>query len=77
MYNKDPKEHEGASRYGKIKLAELLESPPETNMIDWTVFTSWRTGKNIETIQIINGLKEGELTKAMAGEDVGTVITKE
>jgi isopentenyl phosphate kinase len=26
---------------------------------------------------IINGLKRGELTRALRGEDVGTVITKD
>ncbi len=77
MYNKDPKEHKDAVLYGQITLAELLANPPETNMIDWTVFSSWETGKNIKQVQIINGLKAGQLTKAMAGEPVGTLITKE
>ena len=27
-------------------------------------------------MQIVNGLKPGLLTRALAGEDVGTVITK-
>lgn len=77
LYDKDPKEHDDATRYEKVTLDELLANPPQTPMIDWTVFTSWKTGKNIERIQIINGLRRGELTKALAGEDVGTVITKE
>ena len=77
LYNKDPKEHDDAVLYEKITLDELLENPPETTMLDWAVFTSWKTGKNIKKIQIINGLKPGQLTKALAGEDVGTVITKD
>ena len=28
-------------------------------------------------IQIVNGLVPGQLTRALEGEDVGTVITKE
>lgn len=77
LYNKDPKVHDDAVRYDKVKLSEILANPPETTMLDWSVFTSWETGKNIERIQIINGLVPGQLTKAMAGEDVGTVITKD
>ncbi len=77
LYNKDPKVFDDAKLYGKITLDELLANPPETNMIDWAVFKSWKTGKNIKKIQIINGLNPGLLTKALAGEDVGTVITKD
>jgi len=77
MYNKDPKKHDDAVLYKKITLNQLLENPPETSMLDWAVFTSWKTGKNIKKVQIINGLIEGELTRALNGEDVGTVITKD
>src|SRR5690606_13100678 len=77
LYNKDPKIHDDAVRYEQPTLDELLANPPETNMIDWTDFTSWKTGKNIKQIQTANGLKPGQLTKAMAGEPVGTLITKE
>ncbi len=77
MYDKDPKTNKDAKLFEKVTLSELLANPPETNMIDWSVFTSWKNGKNIETIQIVNGLVPGQLTKAMAGENVGTVITKD
>ena len=77
MYDKDPKVHDDAKPYRNITLDELLANPPETNMLDASVFTSWKTAKNIQRLQIVNGLKKGELTKALAGEDAGTVITKE
>ena len=31
----------------------------------------------LDRIQIINGLKEGNITRALAGEHVGTIIYKE
>lgn len=77
LYDKDPKEYDDAKLYKTLTLSELMANPPETTMLDWSVFTSWETGKNIEKIQIVNGLVPGQLTKAMAGEDVGTVITKD
>lgn len=77
MYDKDPKEHRDAKLYHKLTLAQFWDNPPETNMLDKAVFTSWRTAKNIKRIRIVNGCKPGQLTKAMAGEDVGTIITKE
>ena len=33
--------------------------------------------KHRRSIQIINGLKPGNLTRALAGEHVGTIITAE
>lgn len=77
MYDKDPKEHADAKPYRNITLDALMANPPLTNMLDASVFTSWQTAKNIQRVQIVNGLKRGELTKALAGEDAGTVITKE
>ena len=67
----------GQTQLRNVTLDELLANPPETNMLDASVFTSWKTAKNIQRIQIVNGLKKGELTKALAGEGAGTVITKE
>jgi molybdenum storage protein len=78
MYNRDPKLHDDAVPYRNVSLDELLDNPPETNMIDWTVFTSWKTSKSIQRIQIVNGLERGQLTKAINNDDsAGTVITKE
>jgi hypothetical protein len=31
----------------------------------------------VKRVQIVNGLKRGELTRALAGEEAGTVIDKE
>jgi molybdenum storage protein len=77
MYNKDPKEYPDAVKYGRITLDEFWENPPETNMLDLSVFKSWRTAKNVKRMCIVNGLKKGQLSKAVRGEEVGTVITKE
>jgi molybdenum storage protein len=76
LYNKDPKAHDDAVKYGVVELSELLADPPETSIIDREVFKAWRTSKNISRVQIINGLVVGQLSAALAGEDVGTVITK-
>ena len=36
-----------------------------------------QTSEVLDKIQIINGLQEGNITKALAGEHVGTIIYKE
>jgi molybdenum storage protein len=77
LYDKDPKKHAGATRYGKLTLDELLAAPPEENILDEELFRTWHAAKNLRRVVIVNGLVPGQLTRALDGEDVGTVITKE
>jgi len=77
LYDRDPKKHADARRFGKITLAELLPQLPEENILDRELFHAWSNAKNLERITIVNGLVPGQLTRAMYGDDVGTVITKE
>jgi len=77
MYDKDPKKHPDATRFGKITLAELLTKLPDENILDRELFHAWTHAKNLERITIVNGLTPGQLTRAMYGDDVGTVIVKE
>ena len=77
LYDKDPKRHKDAKKFGKITLAELTKQMPAENILDPELFHTWQTAKNLKRIVIINGLERGQLTRALRGEDVGTVITKE
>jgi molybdenum storage protein len=76
LYDKDPKKHTDARRFGKLTLAELLPQLPDENILDRELFHAWSTAKNLERISIVNGLVPGQLTRALHGEDVGTVIVK-
>jgi molybdenum storage protein len=77
LYTKDPKRHADAVLIPKITLEELLTKLPEENILDEELFRTWAVAKNLKRIVIVNGLKPGQLTRALAGEDVGTVITRE
>ena len=76
LYDKDPKKHEDAKKYGRVTLDQLLANPPTENILDEELFRTWAEAKNLKRIVIVNGLVPGQLTKALDGEDVGTVITK-
>jgi molybdenum storage protein len=76
LYDKDPKRHADARHIPKITLAELIAHPPPENILDEELFRTWHEAKNLRRIVIVNGLKRGQLTRALDGEDVGTVITK-
>jgi len=76
LYDKDPKHHPDAKRYATIDLDELLANPPPTNILDEELYRTWAEAKNLTRVVIVNGLRPGMLTRALAGEDVGTVITR-
>jgi molybdenum storage protein len=77
LYDRDPKRDPNAKLYKRLTLDELLANPPRENIVDEELFRAWAQAKNLKRVVIVNGLKKGELTRALDGEDVGTVITKE
>jgi molybdenum storage protein len=77
LYTKDPKKHSDAKQIKKITLEKLLADMPEELILDRLLFSAWKNARHVKKVQIINGLKAGELTRALAGEDVGTIIEKE
>jgi molybdenum storage protein len=76
MYTRDPKKHPDATLVRHTTLEAILEENSDELMLDKQLFSAWKTARHVERVQIVNGLKRGELTKALAGEDVGTVITR-
>jgi len=76
LYDKDPKKHTDAKHIAKTTLGALIDKMPEDLIIDRTLFKCWERARHIEQVQIVNGLVPGQLTKALAGEPVGTVITR-
>jgi molybdenum storage protein len=77
LYDKDPKKHGDAKLISKITLDELIAKMPTENILDEELYRTWHEAQNLRRIVIVNGLKPGQLTRALDGEDVGTVITKE
>jgi molybdenum storage protein len=78
LYDRDPKKDKGAKKFGKVTLDELLAKLPDDTILDRTLFKAWKDARHVKHIQIVNGLKRGQVAAALAGDDsVGTVITKE
>lgn len=77
MYDKDPKKHDDATLIKRITLEELQANPPAESILDQELFATWENARNVKRIQIVNGLVRGNITRAVKGEDVGTVIIKE
>lgn len=77
LYDRDPKKHADAKLIRKTTLAELTAHMPEESILDRQLFGAWQNARHVQRVQIVNGLVPGQLSAALAGEDVGTVITKE
>jgi molybdenum storage protein len=76
LYDRDPKQHEGAKLIRRTTLEEIWNHMPGELILDRKLFEVWYSARHVERVQIVNGLKPGELTRALAGEDAGTVITR-
>ena len=77
LYTKDPKKHADAKLIKRTTLEKLLADMPEELILDRQLFTAWKSARHVKRVQIVNGLKRGELTRALAGEKAGTVIERE
>ena len=77
LYDKDPKKHDDAKLIKQTTLSALLDNMPQELIIDEQLFNCWKDARHVKRVQIVNGLEKGMLQRALAGEDVGTVITKE
>jgi molybdenum storage protein len=77
LYTRDPKKHPDAKLVKHTTLGALLADMPPEIILDRQLFSAWRAARHVKRVQIVNGLKRGELTRALAGEDAGTIIEKE
>src|SRR6266568_5105948 len=75
LYTADPKKDRNAKFIPKITVEELERLDLVDVVLEHTVFQLMRNAKNRRSVQVINGLKRGNLTRALNGEPVGTIIT--
>lgn len=75
LYTGDPKKDRNARFIPKITVGELEELDLGDVVIERTVLQLMKRSKHRRSVQVINGLKKGNLTRALNGEPVGTVIT--
>jgi molybdenum storage protein len=67
---------EGEAEFiASISASELIAKNLPTLPIDRLVLELMANAKHVKEIQIVNGLTPGNITKALDGEHVGTIIT--
>jgi molybdenum storage protein len=74
LFTADPKKDAGAVHIPRISVQELLARDLNDLVVERAVLELMRNARHIREIQFVNGLKPGELTAALDGEPVGTII---
>lgn len=74
LYTADPKKDLAAHHIPRISVQELLDLDQDDLVVERAVLDLMLTARHIREIQFINGLKPGQLSAALAGDPIGTVI---
>ena len=74
LYSADPKTNADAKFIPEISAADLIRMELPTLPIEPVVLALLTRAKLAKSIRIVNGLVRGNLTRALAGEPVGTLI---
>jgi molybdenum storage protein len=74
LYTADPKKDAGATHIPRISVQDLLARDLDDLVVERAVLELMLTARNVKEIQFVNGLKPGQLTAALDGEPVGTII---
>jgi molybdenum storage protein len=75
LYTADPKKDPNAKFISRVTLDELKEMDLPDVVVERAVLELMENAENRRSIQVINGLVKGNLTRALEGEVVGTIIT--
>jgi molybdenum storage protein len=74
LYTEDPRTHPDAELIPEISAEELLQMNFEDLVLERIAVELLPLAVNIKAIRIVNGLVRGNITKALEGHNVGTII---
>ena len=75
LYTDDPKRNPRAEFIPRISVQALVRRRLNDLVLERAVLEFMLRARHIRQLQVINGLRPGNLTRALAGEHVGTIIT--
>lgn len=77
LYTADPKKDPGAERIPRIGARELLSRDLPDLAVERVVVEYLTRARFVKELQIVDGTRPGMLTRALEGEDVGSIIYAE
>lgn len=75
LYTANPKTSKNATFIPKISVDEMKAKGLQDSILEFPVLDLLKAARHVRQVQVINGLVPGNLTRALAGEHVGTIIT--
>ncbi len=75
LYTANPKTDPSATFIPEITVDELIAMDLPDVIVERPLLELMRNARSAKSIQVINGLKPGLITRALAGEHVGTIIS--
>ncbi len=77
LFSEDPKKNPGAKFIPEIELDELLRMDLNDLVVERAVLQAMKNSLHVKKVFIVNGLVPGNITRALNGENAGTLIYKE
>jgi len=75
LYTADPKKDKHAKFIPRVTIEELVAMDLPDLVVERAVLELMANAQHRRSVRVINGLVPGNLTRALEGEDVGTLIT--
>jgi molybdenum storage protein len=75
LYTANPKTSKNATFIPKISVAEMKAKGLHDSILEFPMLDLLTSARYVREVQVVNGLVSGNLTRALAGEHVGTIIT--
>src|SRR5271166_169505 len=75
LYTANPKTSKTAKFIPKITVDEMKAKGLHDSILEFPMLDLLKDARNVHEVQVVNGLVSGNLTRALAGEHVGTIIT--
>jgi molybdenum storage protein len=75
LYTDDPKKNPSATHIPRITARELIARKLPDVVVERSVIEYLPRAQWCRELQIINGLKPGNVLAALKGDDVGTIIS--
>lgn len=75
LYTANPKTASDATFIPQISVDEMKARGLHDSVLEFPMLDLLQAARHVRQVQVINGLVPGNLTRALAGEHVGTIIT--
>jgi len=75
LYTANPKTSKSATFIPKISVDEMKARGLHDSILEFPMLDLLKAARFVREVQVVNGLVPGNVTRALAGEHVGTIIT--